>query len=780
MNDGLMDAGLQTMVMGIIIIVFGVFCAVLYAKVQALKVKARNNPELIEATTKAQQLKSDNELLRSELISLEQKFQDLSKSSQEKELALTSTTADLKAKTDALQSKIEEREVYIRKLNEDHDTAISSLKKSAEDELAKSKAEATSVLDKTKAEAQAILDKTKAEAQATLDKTKAEAQATLDKTKTEATAAFEKAKSEATTLLEKTKAEDKSLLDATKAEAQAALDKAKAEAAANDKKLREDHDKAIKKLEDQAKTNLADREANHNKIVSELKKAYEDQQSRERKSSSEIITKLEKENIELKAKVEELAAELTSKKSDIASLSSEVNGLKTIQESEAKRFEEANKSLTDRLNTLGEKLLKERSESLQAANKENMLQIVNPLQKELSTFRELINSTQKSSSEQAGQLKNELKNLQQAQMTLEQQATNLSNALMQGSKTQGMWGEHQLELVLEAAGLRRNDGYVRELASTNEAGERGRVDVLVQLPQNQGIVIDSKCSLTAYTNYMTAENEGDSKAIETAFKEHVESVRKHIKELSVKNYPSYSQYGSPNFVFMFVPIDHALSIVLRKIPSLYDEAQKSNVYLVSPSSLLPALRIVANLWALAHQGDRFTAIATKADKIYAKCEKICTDFENIKRYRDSLCKSIDAVNTSLCDGRGNLRRLLENFSKDAPVFTREVISSFEAEVDYGLVDESTNQIPLSIKPLKGIAVVRHNSEEEFELATASLQDKTSQSDELSLPLNTEIEQASTTDELTQSASSAIQSDMEPCSDSDLHGDKNQHPQHETD
>lgn len=769
MNDGLMDAGLQTMVMGIIIIVFGVFCAVLYAKVQALKVKARNNPELIEATTKAQQLKNDNEQLRSELSSLEQKFQDLSKSSQEKELALTSTTADLKAKTDALQSKIEEREVYIRKLNEDHDTAISSLKKSAEDELAKSKAEATTALDKTKAEAQAILDKTKAEAQATLDKTKAEA-----------TAAFEKAKSEATALLEKTKAEDKSLLDATKAEAQAALDKAKAEAAANDKKLREDHDKAIKKFEDQAKTNLADREANHNKIVSELKKAYEDQQSRESKSSSEIITKLEKENQELKAKVEELAADLTSKKSEIASLSSEVNGLKTIQESEAKRFEEANKSLTDRLNTLGEKLLKERSESLQAANKENMLQIVNPLQKELSTFRELINSTQKSSSEQAGQLKNELKNLQQAQLTLEQQATNLSNALMQGSKTQGMWGEHQLELVLEAAGLRRNDGYVRELASTNEAGERGRVDVLVQLPQNQGIVIDSKCSLTAYTNYMTAENEGDSKAIETAFKEHVESVRKHIKELSVKNYPSYSQYGSPNFVFMFVPIDHALSIVLRKIPSLYDEAQKSNVYLVSPSSLLPALRIVANLWALAHQGDRFTAIATKADKIYAKCEKICTDFENIKRYRDSLCKSIDAVNTSLCDGRGNLRRLLENFSKDAPVFTREVISSFEAEVDYGLVDESTNQIPLSIKPLKGIAVVRHNSEEEFELATASLQDKTSQSDELSLPLNTEIEQASTTDELAQSASSAIQSDVEPSSDSDLHGDKNQHPQHETD
>lgn len=741
MNEVLMDAGLLRIVLIIIFALAVAGCAVLYAKVLALRVKARNNPELIEATTKAQQLKSDNDQLRLEVSSLEQKFQDLTKSAQEKELSLTSTAAELNTKAEALQSKIEERELYIRKLTEDHDSALSSLKKSSEEELAKTKAEATATLDKTKAEASAAFDKAKAEAQATLDKTKAEAQDTLDKTKAEAAAAFEKAKAEAAEVLEKTKAEDKKLLEATKAEAAEILEKTKAEAAANDKKLREDHEKAFKKLEDQAKSNLADREATHNKIIAELKKTYEDQQSRETKSSSEIITKLEKENKDLKAKVEELVAELTAKKSEIASLASEVNGLKTIQESEAKRFEEANKSLTDRLNTLGEKLLKERSESLQAANKENMLQIVNPLQKELSTFRELINSTQKSSSEQAGQLKNELKNLQQAQLTLEQQATNLSNALMQGSKTQGMWGEHQLELVLEAAGLRRNDGYVRELASTNEAGERGRVDVLIQLPQNQGIIIDSKCSLTAYTNYMTAENEGDTKAIETAFKEHVDSVRKHIKELSVKNYPSYSEYGSPSFVFMFVPIDHALSIVLRKNPSLYDEAQKNNVYLVSPSSLLPALRIVANLWSLAHQGDRFTAIASKADKIFAKCVKICGDFENIKKHRDNLSKSIDAVNTSLCDGKGNLRRLLENFSKDAPVFTKQVISSFEAEADYGLVDDGTNQIPYSVKPLKQLAAVNYTSTEDMNMATDDANILEAQSSAPDLPLNAAIEAA---------------------------------------
>ncbi|WP_317382736.1 DNA recombination protein RmuC [Anaerobiospirillum succiniciproducens] len=674
-------------VVSVLVVVLAVACAILYAKVLALRVKSRHNPELVEITTKSEQLAKEKEFLQAELDKLKTNFEELSKSAQEKEVNLSSTTADLKAKMEALSAKIEERENYIQKLSSDHENEVAALKKKAEDELNQVKTESRELLEKTKSENAALLEKTKSESSA---------------------------------LLEKTKEEDKALLQATKEEAQSQLEQLKQEANETNrklseehektiKKLSEDHDKTLKKLEEQAKASLEDCKEVHKKTLADLKNAHEELLNNTISSSKQTIDKLEKDNRDLKQKLEEMSNTLSEKISKVASLTSEVTTLKTIQENEEKRIAENNKNLENRLNNLGEKLLKERSESLQSANKEHMQIIVNPLQKELATFRELINATQKTSSEQAGQLKNELKNLQQAQVTLEQQAHNLTNALMQGAKTQGMWGELRLEKVLEAAGLVKNETYVRELASTNEEGERGRVDVLVQLPQNQGIIIDSKCSLSAYTQYIAAENEGDEDAANDALKRHITSVYNHIAELKNKDYPSYGEFGSPNFVFMFVPIDQALTIALKNDPTMYDKAQSDNVYLVSPSTLFPALRIVANLWNLAHQGDKFKQLSKSADAIYRKCDKVCRDFEKIKQIRDNFNKQIDAVNTSLCEGRGNLRRLLEVFSYDAPNLTEQAFKNYEHELGIGMQDDNVKAIECSIKPLKTIALAEDST-----------------------------------------------------------------------
>lgn len=685
-------------VVSVLVVVLAVACAILYAKVLALRVKSRHNPELVEITTKSEQLAKEKEFLQAELDKLKTNFEELSKSAQEKEVNLSSTTADLKAKMEALSAKIEERENYIQKLSSDHENEVAALKKKAEDELNQVKTESRELLEKTKSENAAL----------------------LEKTKSESTALLEKTKSESSALLEKTKEEDKALLQATKEEAQSQLEQLKQEANETNrklseehektiKKLSEDHDKTLKKLEEQAKASLEDCKEVHKKTLADLKNAHEELLNNTISSSKQTIDKLEKDNRDLKQKLEDMSNTLSEKISKVASLTSEVTTLKTIQENEEKRIAENNKNLENRLNNLGEKLLKERSESLQSANKEHMQIIVNPLQKELATFRELINATQKTSSEQAGQLKNELKNLQQAQVTLEQQAHNLTNALMQGAKTQGMWGELRLEKVLEAAGLVKNETYVRELASTNEEGERGRVDVLVQLPQNQGIIIDSKCSLSAYTQYIAAENEGDEDAANDALKRHITSVYNHIAELKNKDYPSYGEFGSPNFVFMFVPIDQALTIALKNDPTMYDKAQSDNVYLVSPSTLFPALRIVANLWNLAHQGDKFKQLSKSADAIYRKCDKVCRDFEKIKQIRDNFNKQIDAVNTSLCEGRGNLRRLLEVFSYDAPNLTEQAFKNYEHELGIGMQDDSVKAIECSIKPLKTIALAEDST-----------------------------------------------------------------------
>ncbi|WP_308498825.1 DNA recombination protein RmuC [uncultured Anaerobiospirillum sp.] len=685
-------------VVSVLVVVLAVTCAILYAKVLALRVKSRNNPELVEITTKSEQLAKEKEFLQAELDKLKTNFEELSKSAQEKEVNLSSTTADLKAKMEALSAKIEERENYIQKLSSDHENEVAVLKKKAEDELNQVKTESRELLEKTKSENAAL----------------------LEKTKNESTALLEKTKSESSALLEKTKEEDKALLQATKEEAQSQLEQLKQEANETNrklseehektiKKLSEDHDKTLKKLEEQAKASLEDCKEVHKKTLADLKNAHEELLNNTISSSKQTIDKLEKDNRDLKQKLEDMSNTLSEKISKVASLTSEVTTLKTIQENEEKRIAENNKNLENRLNNLGEKLLKERSESLQSANKEHMQIIVNPLQKELATFRELINATQKTSSEQAGQLKNELKNLQQAQVTLEQQAHNLTNALMQGAKTQGMWGELRLEKVLEAAGLVKNETYVRELASTNEEGERGRVDVLVQLPQNQGIIIDSKCSLSAYTQYIAAENEGDEDAANDALKRHITSVYNHIAELKNKDYPSYGEFGSPNFVFMFVPIDQALTIALKNDPTMYDKAQSDNVYLVSPSTLFPALRIVANLWNLAHQGDKFKQLSKSADAIYRKCDKVCRDFEKIKQIRDNFNKQIDAVNTSLCEGRGNLRRLLEVFSYDAPNLTEQAFKNYEHELGIGMQDDNVKAIECSIKPLKTISLAEDST-----------------------------------------------------------------------
>lgn len=685
-------------VVSVLVVVLAVACAILYAKVLALRVKSRHNPELVEITTKSEQLAKEKEFLQAELDKLKTNFEELSKSAQEKEVNLSSTTADLKAKMEALSAKIEERENYIQKLSSDHENEVAALKKKAEDELNQVKTESRELLEKTKSENAAL----------------------LEKTKSESTALLEKTKSESSALLEKTKEEDKALLQATKEEAQSQLEQLKQEANETNrklseehektiKKLSEDHDKTLKKLEEQAKASLEDCKEVHKKTLADLKNAHEELLNNTISSSKQTIDKLEKDNRDLKQKLEDMSNTLSEKISKVASLTSEVTTLKTIQENEEKRIAENNKNLENRLNNLGEKLLKERSESLQSANKEHMQIIVNPLQKELATFRELINATQKTSSEQAGQLKNELKNLQQAQVTLEQQAHNLTNALMQGSKTQGMWGELRLEKVLEAAGLVKNETYVRELASTNDEGERGRVDVLVQLPQNQGIIIDSKCSLSAYTQYIAAENEGDEDAANDALKRHITSVYNHIAELKNKDYPSYGEFGSPNFVFMFVPIDQALTIALKNDPTMYDKAQSDNVYLVSPSTLFPALRIVANLWNLAHQGDKFKQLSKSADAIYRKCDKVCRDFEKIKQIRDNFNKQIDAVNTSLCEGRGNLRRLLEVFSYDAPNLTEQAFKNYEHELGIGMQDDNVKAIECSIKPLKTIALAEDST-----------------------------------------------------------------------
>lgn len=476
-------------------------------------------------------------------------------------------------------------------------------------------------------------------------------------------------KTEHTTQTTQLKAEQQEQIEQLKATHATALQKAEAVGADQLKACTERYENTINELK-----------ASQQQLLNELKNSQQQELAAAQKHATEQITALTAAKQELQQKNEELSTTLTEQNKAVATLQSEKESLQQLRDADAQRFAQAQAELEHRLNTMGEKLLKERSEALEKNNSEHMGQIISPLREELNTFRELLTTTQKTNSEQAGQLQNELKHLQEAQLSLTTQADQLSRALLQGAKSQGMWGEHQLERVLELAGLEQKTQYLREVAGVNSSNERGRADVVIPLPHHHAIVVDSKCSLTAYTDLINAEMASDKDGYEQALNRHIASLKAHIDELSKKDYQSYADFDSPTFVFMFVPIDQALAVALRHDPQLYDYAQKKNIALISPSLAVPALRVVSNLWVLAEQGEKLKQVAALADRIFLKCSKVCTDFEGLLKARDSLNNNIDRLNTSLYEGRGNLRSLLSNFAQKAPALTAAALAEMEADL----------------------------------------------------------------------------------------------------
>ena len=204
--------------------------------------------------------------------------------------------------------------------------------------------------------------------------------------------------------------------------------------------------------------------------------------------------------------------------------------------------------------------------------------------------------------------------------------------------------------------------------------------MVIPLPDRHAIVIDSKCSLTAYTDLVNAELNSDAAAYADALSRHITSIKNHVDELNKKEYQDFTNFDSPSFVFMFVPVDQALAVALREDPQLYDYAQKKNIALVSPSITVPALRVVSNLWVLADQSEKLKQLAQLADRIYQKSQKVCSDFEGVLKARDSLNNNIDKLNTSLFQGRGNLGQMLNTFSQRAAKLSPQDFNTLELEL----------------------------------------------------------------------------------------------------
>ncbi len=357
---------------------------------------------------------------------------------------------------------------------------------------------------------------------------------------------------------------------------------------------------------------------------------------------------------------EQLQEELGKAEIKLTQMRSEVEHQQQRFEQQNEFLERSKSLLSDHFNTLGQKILEEKAAKFTSQNKEQMDQVVNPLNQQLKEFQSLVQNNATQGIAQQKSLKMEIERIYQLNQELSQKAENLTNALTSESKTQGNWGELILHRLLEVAGLEQGREYETEMSFTNDDQKRYRPDVLIHLPQEKSLIVDAKVSLTAFERYVNAETDQER---QEQLKQHVQSMQTHIKSLSEKAYQNIEQLDSLDFVLMFVPVESAFLEAVNSQPNLLEEAYKKNVLILSASNLLATLRTVMVLWQNENQNKNAQVIADKAGKMYDKFVGFVEDLNQIKQRIGQADDAWHAAENKLKSGRGNLIRQAENLKQ---------------------------------------------------------------------------------------------------------------------
>lgn len=368
------------------------------------------------------------------------------------------------------------------------------------------------------------------------------------------------------------------------------------------------------------------------KLTERIKLLEDDKQS--------LKSELESE----RSKSEKLNAENSSLKSDYSNLQQRLNEQKAEVEELQQRF-------VKEFENLANKIFEEKSIKFTEQNKEKLSEILNPLKEKISEFEKKVEETNKESIDRFSSLRQQLSMLRDLNQQITQEAKNLTEALKGQSKTQGNWGEFILESILEKSGLVKGREYSVQESLTTESGKRYQPDVIVNLPENKSIVIDSKVSLVAYEKYISSEDENEKTK---ALREHILSIRSHLKSLSSKNYQSLYNLNSLDFVLMFMPIEPAFALAVQNDANLFNDAFEMNIVIVSPSTLLATLRTIASIWRQENQNRNALEIAKQAGALYDKFVNFYNDLIDVGKKLDAAKDSYEEAMKKVHDGRGNL------------------------------------------------------------------------------------------------------------------------------
>jgi DNA recombination protein RmuC len=304
---------------------------------------------------------------------------------------------------------------------------------------------------------------------------------------------------------------------------------------------------------------------------------------------------------------------------------------------------------------LANRILEEKSKKFTDQNELNIKNILNPLQEKIKSFEKRVEDSNKESISRHSAMQEQLKNLQELNVQITKEASNLTKALKADTKMQGNWGELVLERVLEKSGLKKDSEYTVQNSFSTEDGKRVLPDVIIHLPGDKKMIVDSKVSLIAFERFVNEEDE-NQKAI--WIKEHVNSIKKHVDQLSAKNYHSLYEMESPDFVLLFIPLEPAFAVALQQEPQLYNLAFEKNIVIVTPSTLLATLRTIDSMWQNDRQHNNAIAIAKQAGRLYDQFKNLLDDLERVGKQLNTVQSTYNTSMTKLT-GKGNLLTRVE-------------------------------------------------------------------------------------------------------------------------